>query len=273
VKYSFILDDGAVIETVLIPGEGRQTLCVSSQVGCAMECRFCLTGTMGFTRNLRPSEIVNQVVAVMDHIAQKELSPAPAREIINNLVFMGMGEPLANYENLLAALAILMDERGFEFTKRRVTVSTCGIVSKMEALGRELRVNLAVSLHSVDDELRSRLMPINRTYPLDQLLQACKEFPMPKRRRIMFEYVLLQDINDSPEQAKLLAAKLKNIRCKINLLPYSRNDALPFQKPLPARVQEFQEILWDAGYTVLLRNSRGADISAACGQLSGSAAS
>jgi 23S rRNA (adenine2503-C2)-methyltransferase len=270
VKYGFLLDDCAVVETVFIPEPDHSTLCVSSQVGCAMGCKFCLTGTMGFTRNLRAAEIVNQVAAVIEHqlsMTTPDGKEKNAQQVVNNLVFMGMGEPLLNFENLVTALSILTEQSGLDFSDRKITVSTCGIVPRMKELGEQTAVNLAVSLHSADNEMRSRLMPINRTYPLEMLLQACQEFPMPKRRRIMFEYILLKDVNDSPEHAKLLAVKLKNIRCKINLLPYNRNDALPFQTPAPEKVQEFQQILWDAGYTVLLRNSRGADISAACGQL------
>ena len=269
IKYGFLLADETFIETVLIPEAGRNTLCVSSQVGCAMGCEFCLTGTMGFTRNLRPSEMVNQVAAVIEHQMSTGAMGDLPEKIISNLVFMGMGEPLANFDNLLTALSILSEQRGLDFSERRITVSTCGLVPKIIELGKRTRVNLAVSLHSVDDELRSRLMPINKTYPVAALLQACREFPMPKRKRIMFEYILIKDLNDAPADAELLVNKLRDIPCKINLLPYNKSSTLPFQRPTNERIEAFQKILWDNGYTVLLRNSRGADISAACGQLAG----
>jgi 23S rRNA (adenine2503-C2)-methyltransferase len=182
---------------------------------------------------------------------------------------MGMGEPLANFDNLLTGIAILSDQRGLDFSERRITVSTCGLAPKIVELGKRTRVNLAVSLHSVDDALRSRLMPINRTYPLDALLQACREFPLPKRKRIMFEYILIRDVNDAVADAELLVKKLQNIPCKINLLPYNPSNGLSFERPSEECIEAFQKILWKNGYTVLLRNSRGDDISAACGQLAG----
>ena len=270
VKYAFTLADGEIIETVFIPEEDHGTLCISSQVGCAMGCEFCLTGTMGFKRNLRPSEMVNQVSAVLEHQGAGGDTTTKHQRLISNLVFMGMGEPLANFENLLTALSILMEQRGLDFSDRKITVSTCGLVPKIVELGKRTRVNLAISLHSVDDALRSRLMPINKKYSLEQLFQACRDFPMPKRKRIMFEYILLKDVNDSAKDAQQLALKLRDIRCKINLLPYNANKDLPYQCPSAKRIEKFQKILRDAGYTVLLRNSRGADISAACGQLASS---
>ena len=265
VKYAFKLQDGAVVESVLIPEEGRHTLCISSQVGCAMGCGFCLTGTMGFKRNLMPAEIVGQIVKITEELP--EMFGKDSR--INNLVFMGMGEPLANFENLLAALEIITEQSGLDFSGRRITVSTCGLVPKIRELGEKTNVNLAVSLHSVDDKVRSQLMPINDTYPVAQLLDACRNFPMPKRKRIMFEYILIKGINDSLSDAKMLAEKLKGIPCKINLLPYNETSTLPFQKPSEQHIDQFQKILWKAGYTALIRTSRGADISAACGQLAG----
>jgi 23S rRNA (adenine2503-C2)-methyltransferase len=265
VKFAFKLQDDAVIESVLIPEEGRHTLCISSQVGCAMSCGFCLTGTIGFKRNLIPGEIVGQIVKVMDELPK--LFGKDSR--INNLVFMGMGEPLANFENLLVSLEIITEQSGLDFSGRRITVSTCGLVPKIKELGEKTNVNLAVSLHSVDDKIRSQLMPINNTYPVAQLLEACRNFPMPKRKRIMFEYILIKGVNDSLADARMLAGKLKGIPCKINLLSYNESSSLPFQKPSESQIEQFQKTLWKAGYTALIRTSRGADISAACGQLAG----
>ena len=188
---------------------------------------------------------------------------------LNNLVFMGMGEPLANFDNLLVALEILTDQRGLNFSDRRITVSTCGLVPKIIELGQRTKANLAVSLHSVDDSVRSKLMPINNKYPVAELLEACKNFPMPKRKRIMFEYILIKDLNDSVSDAENLAEKLRDIPCKINLLPYNETEALSFQRPSDEKIELFQKTLWKAGYTVLVRSSRGSDISAACGQLAG----
>jgi 23S rRNA (adenine2503-C2)-methyltransferase len=265
VKYGFQLKDKNYIESVLIPEDGRNTLCVSSQVGCAMGCEFCLTGGIGFKRNLSPGEIVGQVVKVRNWLHDE----MGEKSVLNNLVFMGMGEPLANFDNLLNSLEILSDQRGLNFSDRRITVSTCGLVPKIKELGQKTKVNLAVSLHSVNDSIRSRLMPINNKYPVDQLLEACKSFPMPKRKRIMFEYILIKDLNDSVADAEVLAERLRDIPCKINLLPYNESADLPFQRPSDKKIDLFQETLWKAGYTILIRSSRGADISAACGQLAG----
>ena len=265
VKYGFKLKDNNYIESVLIPEDGRNTLCVSSQVGCAMGCDFCLTGGMGFKRNLSPGEIVGQVVRVRNWLHDDE----DTKLVLNNLVFMGMGEPLANFDNLLVALEILTYQRGLNFSDRRITVSTCGLVPKIKELGQKTRVNLAVSLHSVDDSARSKLMPINNKYPVAELLEACKNFPMPKRKRIMFEYILIKDLNDSISDAEILAERLKDIPCKINLLPYNETSALSYQRPSDKKIELFQKTLWKAGYTVLVRSSRGSDISAACGQLAG----
>jgi 23S rRNA (adenine2503-C2)-methyltransferase len=265
VKYGFKLKDDDFVEAVLIPEETRSTLCVSSQAGCAMGCEFCLTGGMGFKRNLTPGEIVGQVVRVRDWIHDMD-DPVPE---LNNLVFMGMGEPLANFDNLLIALDILTEQRGLDFSERRITVSTCGLVPKIIELGEKTKVNLAVSLHSVNDSIRSKFMPINKKYPVAELLEACRNFPMPKRKRIMFEYILIKGINDSVADAQMLAAKLKGIPCKINLLPFNESKDVSFRKPSDDQIEQFQKTLWKAGYTVLVRSSRGADISAACGQLAG----
>ena len=264
-KYGFKLKDDNYIEAVLIPEEDRNTLCVSTQVGCAMGCGFCLTGSIGFKRNLTPGEIVGQVVRVRDWLLDRNEATAG----LNNIVFMGMGEPLANFDNLLVALDILVEQRGLDFSERRITVSTCGLVPKIIELGQKTKVNLAVSLHSVDDSIRSKLMPINNKYPVAELLEACRNFPMPKRKRIMFEYILIRGVNDSEADARRLAQQLKGIPCKINLLPYNESESLSYRRPSDETIEYFQQTLWNEGYTVLIRASRGSEISAACGQLAG----
>jgi len=267
VKFGFTLPDGHMIEAVLIPEVDRNTLCVSSQVGCAMKCTFCLTGTMGFVRNLNPSEIVNQVCAARDFLLNEPEEDLLGPREVTNIVFMGMGEPLNNLENLLTSVSILTEQKGLDFTGRRITVSTCGIVPKMHSLGEKSAVNLAVSLHAIDDKTRDLLMPINKRYPIAQLLEACRTYPMPKRRRIMFEYTLLKGINDSDDEAEELARRLKKIPCKINLLSYNECDGLIYKSPSRDRILAFQDILRKHHYSVFIRTSRGADISAACGQL------
>jgi len=261
VKFAFTLADGHIIESVFIPEQDRNTLCVSSQVGCAMGCRFCLTGAMGFVRNLNVAEIVNQVCAVRDYCLEHELGR------LTNLVFMGMGEPLANLDNLLDALSILTEQRGLDFSSRRITVSTCGLVPQMIRLGQATSVNLAISLHATDDATRSAIMPVNNRYPIAELLQGCREFPHKKRQRIMFEYTLLAGINDSEEDARRLASLVRDIPCKINLLAMNPTSDATYVSPSRDQVLAFQKILRELGYTVFIRQSRGADISAACGQL------
>lgn len=267
VKFGFRLDDGHIIESVLIPEPDRNTLCISSQVGCAMGCTFCLTGTMGFIRNLTPSEIVNQVCSVRDYLLTQPKESLIGPDRVTNVVYMGMGEPLNNLENVLASLSILMEQRGLDVSARKITVSTCGIVPKIREFGEMSPVNLAISLHAVNDAVRSQLMPVNNRYPVEELLAACRDFPMPKRKRIMFEYIILQGINDADKDAYELARKLREIPCKINLIPYNESPALPFKSPTRERLVRFQNILINAHYTVFIRNSRGTDISAACGQL------
>jgi len=267
VKFGFRLEDGLLIESVLIPEEDRNTLCVSSQAGCAMKCRFCLTGQMGFRRNLSRAEIVNQICAAQDWMrANAAHLPGPEQNL-TNLVFMGMGEPLANFDNLLAALSILTEQRGLDFSARRITVSTCGLVPQMLELGLKTTVNLAVSLHAADNETRSRLMPVNDRWPIEELLAACKNYSGKKRQRIMFEYTLFEGINDSDADARRLAARLRDVPCKINLLAMNEGSGLPFRSPPFERLLRFQQILMSAHYTVFIRKSRGADISAACGLL------
>jgi 23S rRNA (adenine2503-C2)-methyltransferase len=262
-KFSFRLADGEIIESVLIPEMDHYTLCLSSQVGCAQNCRFCLTAQKGLHRNLTPAEIVNQILAVRSLVPQK-----PA---ITNLVFMGMGEPLANFPNVVKAITIILAPWGLNFSSRRVTVSTAGLAPLIPALGKAVRVNLAVSLNAPNDALRRHLMPVTAKYPLAQVLEACRAFPLPPHRRITFSYVLLKGINDSPAQARELARLLRGLRAKINLIAFNPHPDLPFQRPDPDTVLAFQDILIQAHYTTLVRESRGTDISAACGQLAGEA--
>lgn len=267
VKFGFRLDDGQIIESVLIPEPDRNTLCISSQVGCAMGCKFCLTASMGFVRNLTPAEIVNQVCAVRDFLLSEPQENLIGPDRVTNVVYMGMGEPLNNLQNVITSLSIMTEQKGLDLTGRRITVSTCGIVPKMKILGEESTSNLAISLHAVDDETRNDLMPVNHRYSIDDLLEACRTYPMPKRRRIMFEYIMLAGINDSDKEAHILAKKLRDIPCKINLLPYNENPGLPYKSPSRNRIMAFQNILREANYSVFIRSSRGDDISAACGQL------
>ncbi|WP_417913828.1 23S rRNA (adenine(2503)-C(2))-methyltransferase RlmN [Candidatus Electronema sp. JM] len=267
VKFGFRLEDGLMIESVLIPEEDRNTLCVSSQAGCAMKCRFCMTGQNGFRRNLSRAEIVNQICAARDWLLVNAGEDAGLKLGLTNLVFMGMGEPLANFDNLLAALSILTEQRGLDFSARRITVSTCGLVPQMLELGRQASVNLAVSLHAADNETRSSLMPVNDRWPIEELLTACKNYSGKKRQRIMFEYTLFEGINDSDADARKLAALLREVPCKINLLAMNECPGLPYHSPPFERLLRFQKILMDAYYTVFIRKSRGADISAACGLL------
>ena len=254
VKFGFRLDDGAVIESVLIPTDGRHTLCVSSQAGCAMGCRFCLTAGSGFLRNLTPAEIVNQVSAVQEQMILSGVRRVTARQLIDNLVFMGMGEPLANYDNLIAALTILMDEQGLGFSERRVTVSTCGL-PPIADLGRAIRVNLAVSLHAADDPTRSGLMPVNRTYGVDEVLAACRAYPLSTKQVIFVEYLLIEGLNDSADAARNLADKLQGLRCRINLLQYNESPSLPYRCSPPGKIAAFQEILRRSGFRTLIKTA------------------
>jgi 23S rRNA (adenine2503-C2)-methyltransferase len=259
-KFLFRLSDGETVETVLIPERDHYTLCVSSQVGCAQGCRFCVTGQGGLIRNLTRAEILGQIWEV-----RRQLS---APESLTNLVFMGMGEPMANYTPLVSAVeAITNNDWGMRFANRRVTVSTVGLIPKMLALGRDTRVNLAVSLNAVDDEMRSQLMPINRTYPIAALLDACRRYPLPKGRRITFEYILFKELNDTPAHARRLAKLLAGLKAKINLIPFNPSPGSPFQRPSETRIQAFQSVLIDKHFTSVVRYSKGLDIMAACGQL------
>ncbi len=261
-KFLFELEDRHSIESVLIPDEDRKTLCISSQVGCRQACRFCLTGSGGFTRDLRDYEISDQVLEVSRILSQER-----ARSI-TNIVLMGMGEPLANFDEVIKALKIITSEAGLGFSPRRVTVSTAGLVPEIEKLGESgVKVNLAVSLNATTDEVRNKIMPVNRRYPMEELVAACKRFPLEPRRRITFEYVMLKGVNDSGEDAQRLAKLLRGIKCKVNLIPFNPFPGSEFERPDDITVRRFQKILLDHHYTAPVRESRGRDISAACGQL------
>lgn len=260
-KVLFRLDDGLFVESVLIPGKNHWTACLSTQAGCRMGCEFCFTGRGGFRRNLRPSEITGQLTMLMFH--------APDGGGIGSIVLMGMGEPLANYDNTVKAIRAITSDLGPGFSNRKVTLSTCGIAPMIRRLGKDICINLAVSLNAPDDETRNRLMPINRRYPLKELLAACRDYPMPGRRMLTFEYLLIEGVNASPEQAEKLSRLLKGIRCKLNLIVFNEFPDSIFKSPSPETVQAFQNILIKNHYTAILRASKGSDILAACGQLSG----
>ncbi len=259
-KFLLRLADGKQIESVYIPDTPAQTFCISTQVGCAMRCAFCLTGKMGIDRNLTAGEIAGQV-----RVLARELGMLETRF---NIVLMGMGEPLHNYEATMKALRILADEHGLAVSPRRVTLSTVGVLPALEKLATEpVMPNLAISLHSTTEEQRDLLVPINRKYGLKELLDACRRFPVKRRERITFEYVMLDGVNDTPEDARRLVRLLHGIRGKVNLLPLNEAAGIPFTRPSDERVNRFAKILADHGVTVSVRKSRGRDIRAACGQL------
>ena len=259
IKFVWRCYDGSQIESVLIPDGDRLTLCMSTQVGCAMACTFCLTGDLGLKRNLAPSEIANQPFQI-----QKAL---PEETRITNLVLMGMGEPLHNIDNLVVALNVALDEEALNYSHRKITVSTVGLVPKMAELAAALPVNLAVSLNSSTEKQRLEVMPITKRYSLDELMQACRDFPLPNGKMITFEYVMMKGFNDSMEDAARLVKLLKGIRGKINLIPYNENPDRDIQRPTDARVKEFQSFLQSRKINCSVRVTRGRDISAACGQL------
>ncbi|MGQ9693865.1 MAG: 23S rRNA (adenine(2503)-C(2))-methyltransferase RlmN [Thermodesulfobacteriota bacterium] len=261
-KFLFALADGYKIESVLLMERDHLTLCLSTQVGCPLGCKFCLTGARGFKRNLESFEILDQILGVRATLS--------APEKIRNLVFMGMGEPLLNFENVVRALEIVCSPQGLQFSHRRVTLSTAGIIPEMKKiLSRKNFVKLAISLNATTEEQRSFLMPINRQYPLTELLQACRQISLPNREKITFEYVLLQGINDAPADALRLARLLKGLPAKINLIPFNEHPASPFKRPPDEAIQEFREILLAQRFTTVIRQSKGTDILAACGQLGG----
>jgi 23S rRNA (adenine2503-C2)-methyltransferase len=260
-KLVFRLADDCRVSAVMMPDEDRITLCLSTQVGCGYGCAFCLTGTMGLERNLTSAEIVGQLLA-----ANRLLDEG---QRVTHLVFMGMGEPLANLAALVKSIRIMTDARlGIGYSPRRITVSTVGLVTGIERLGREnLKVNLAVSLHAASDEVRARLMPVNRSWNLDALMQAVRRYPLAPRQRVFFEYVLLEGVNDSTQDAERLARLLRGVRAKVNLIPFNDWEGSGFRRPPLARILAFQSVLLGAGITTTVRWSKGEDIGAACGQL------
>ena len=258
-RYLVRLEDGELAETVYIPEENRDTICISSQIGCALACTFCLTGQLGLKRNLTPGEIVTQAL-----IAQRENTSSRGF----NIVLMGMGEPLHNYDNVMKAIRILHDEDGLNMSRSRITLSTAGLLPAIERLAGEPMIpNLAISLTGATNEKRNELMPINRRYPIEQLLDAIRRFPLKHRQRVTFEYVLLRGITDAPEDALHLVKLLKGIRAKVNLIPFNEAEELNYRRPPDTVVERFQQILIHHNISAFVRKNRGNDISAACGQL------
>jgi len=262
-KLRLTTHDGRSIESVIIPDGDKTTQCISSQVGCAVDCQFCATAKMGLVRNLDAGEIVDQVYLARRLIAEVE----PGRRL-SNLVYMGMGEPLHNYEQVVKSLRILTHDKGAGLSQRRITVSTAGLVPKLEKLGNEdVRPNLAVSLNAANDETRSEIMPINKKWNIGKLLAALKAYPLEQRRRITFEYVLLAGVNDSLRDAAQLAKLLRGVRCKVNIIPWNPHPEAPYQRPAPEVIDAFQAECKRLGLPTYLRTPRGDDIDAACGQL------
>ena len=266
IKWMLRADNAQGFEMVYIPEEDRATLCISSQVGCALDCSFCSTAQQGFNRNLTTAEIVGQVF-----LAQKELGfKAGDERMISNVVLMGMGEPLANFRNVVPALHILLDEMGFDFSRRRLTLSTSGLVPQIYKLAEETNVALAVSLHAPDDELRSQLVPINRLHPIAELLEACWHYIDEQNgRSVTFEYVMLEGVNDSPGQARALAKLLKGHPAKVNLIPFNPFPGTKYRRSSPEAIRAFLDQVLKGGVMATIRKTRGDDIDAACGQLAG----
>lgn len=276
-KWVFEVAGGSLVETVLIPADdnkqfGRKTLCISSQVGCALDCSFCSTGKQGFERDLSPSEIIGQLwVANQSYM---ENVPVTERENrVTNVVMMGMGEPLLNYEPVVASMSLMLDDFGFGLSKRRVTLSTSGIVPKMYELAKDIDVALAISLHAPNDELRNELVPINKKYPLKELIAAAKSYVYDEnpryKKHVTIEYVMLKDVNDTDEHARQLVNLLKDLPCKINLIPFNPFPHAPYGRSSNNRIHAFSNILNQAGFVCTIRQTRGDDIDAACGQLVG----
>ena len=265
-KWLLHFEDGNEAETVFIPEEDRGALCLSSQVGCTLTCTFCHTGTQRLVRNLSAGEIIGQVLVARDSYGEW---PTPRGErLLSNIVLMGMGEPLFNYDNVASALRIIMDPEGIAISRRRITLSTSGVAPMIARVGAELGVKLAISLHAATDGLRDALVPINRKYPIAELMRACRGYPgADNARRITFEYVMLKGVNDSPADAKALARLVAGIPAKFNLIPFNAWPGAPFECSPEERMRQFAIILNDAGYTAPIRTPRGRDIMAACGQL------
>ncbi len=262
------VDGGSSIETVYIPEKDRGTLCVSSQIGCALDCSFCSTGKQGFNRDLTAAEIIGQVYVA----AMSFHEPGERRERkITNVVMMGMGEPLMNFDNVVDAMHLMMDDNAYGLSKRRVTLSTSGVVPMLDKLGDVIDVSLAVSLHAPTDELRNVLVPINKKYPIKELLASVNRYlgKLPDKRKATIEYTMMNEVNDEPEQAQLLAELLRDTPCKINLIPFNPFPYSGYERPSNNRVHRFRDILVNAGYIVTIRSTRGDDIDAACGQLVG----
>ncbi|MDD4879298.1 MAG: 23S rRNA (adenine(2503)-C(2))-methyltransferase RlmN [Candidatus Omnitrophica bacterium] len=271
-KYLFKLNDGETVEGVLIPAKDRQTICLSSQAGCAFGCYFCASGLLGFKRDLRCGEILDQALAIQDDIGEAKApagSKGPAgSKRITNVVMMGTGEPLTNYDNVIKAIGIMNSPQGLGIGARKITVSTAGYIPGMKRYMQEKgQFELSVSLHAADDIKRSRLMPINKKYPLSELIAVCREYTKEKGRIITFEYILIKDVNSSPTDAQNLAKLLKGLNCKVNLIPFNAVPDFKFAPPSNKDVENFQEILEKAGISSTIRSQRGADIDAACGQL------
>ena len=265
-KWALRFEGGQAIEMVFIPEPGRGTLCISSQVGCQMDCQFCSTGAQGFNRNLTTAEIVGQV-----WLANRELGYSPDGDrVITNVVFMGMGEPLANYRNVVPAAEVMMDDLGLDLSRRRVTVSTSGLVPQMYRIADETNVALAVSLHAPNDELRSQIVPINRRHPIADLLAACWHYVEKQNARsVTFEYVMLDGFNDKPEHARELAGLLRGHPAKVNLIPFNPFPGTRFERSSEAAIERFRDLLIKGGVIATIRRTRGDDIDAACGQLAG----
>jgi 23S rRNA (adenine2503-C2)-methyltransferase len=266
VKWLFGLPGGNAVETVFIPEPGRGTLCVSSQVGCALNCGFCSTATQGFSRNLTTAEIIGQVWLAARLLGHER----NGRRVITNVVMMGMGEPLLNYDAVLPALRLMRDDLGFGLASKRVTVSTAGMVPGIRQLREDLDVALAVSLHAPEDELRTELVPLNRKYPIRELMQACRDYVSERRKRsVTFEYTLMQGVNDRPEHARMLVRLLRTVPSKLNLIPFNPFPGTQYRCSSPDRIARFQEIVMQGGLIATVRKTRGEDIDAACGQLVG----
>ena len=260
IKYLFALEDGSTIESVWMPSEDRKTLCISTQVGCRLACSFCQTGTLGLKRNLTAGEIIGQIVKVNEDLAEKDR--------ITNIVVMGMGEPLDNYQPLVDALRLMVAPEGMKISTRKITLSTSGLVDKIKDFQEEgIHVNLAISLNATLDTVRDQIMPINKKYPIEVLLETLRSYPLKPNRKLTFEYVLLAGINDTDDDAKRLAKLLRGIPSKINLIPFNRIEPSDYHPPSEKRLLSFQNYLISQNYSVFIRKNRGTDILGACGQL------